>query len=153
MGKRKLRYFVRKNYERKRCLKLKISLPLSLYLTSTVSNVITLHLRTNALPDGWTLSSTPPVSSNGFTLSKLPFLVKVSSDCTWCFIIGMEEVNYRYSQILKSVLLKFTCVDDVVRLLTLLDNSLLCHGNPDTKFSAVREHYKGVFKDKSGEFL
>ena len=114
MGKRKLMFDTRKNYERKKRAErvvvnpeLKISLPLSIYLSNAVSDSNSLRIRlviasTKAIPDGWTLSSQVDVTCS-FTLTKLPFILKVYSDCTWCIVVGTDHVDCQYSEALKNV--------------------------------------------------
>lgn len=78
MGKRKLRFFVTKNYERKKyaarvqpqapsvdestsCLTLTVSIPLSAFTSAPVSSVAQLHARvtaSNSLPQNWVNMST-----------------------------------------------------------------------------------------------
>ena len=114
MGKRKLMFDTRKNYERKKRAErvvvnpeLKISLPLSIYLSNAVSDSNSLRIRlviasTKAIPDGWTLSSQVDVTCS-FTLTKLPFILKVYLDCTWCIVVGTDHVDCQYSEALKNV--------------------------------------------------
>lgn len=168
MGRRKLRFDVRKNSERKWKVErvdinpdLKISLPLSLFFSNTTSGGHNLCIRlertigasAKAIPGGWTLCSSQVDVTCTFTLSKLPFIVKVASDCTWVIVVGTDQIDRQYSQAFKDEVSKFSCVNDVIGLLEVMDNCTLCHGNQDTKFDAIREQYKGVFKDKSGLLL
>ena len=39
----------------------------------------------------------------------------------------------------------------MLRVMTVLDNSTLCVGNPDNKFDHLIEHYKREFTDASGK--
>ena len=43
------------------------------------------------------------------------------------------------------------CVDDVVRLLLDVDESVFCVGNPESKFSQLVDDHKGRFLDRSGK--
>ena len=161
MGRRKLRFDVRKNYARKRKaladanLKLSVSWPLSLYLTNPTTDSDTLRTRiertivnySNVLPDGWAFSTSPGAT---FVLSKHPFVVSVYSDCSWDIAYDNHKIDCHYSEAFGNVVSTITCVNDVVVLLKVLDDCTLCHGNQDDKFDGLTTHYKGVFKDKSG---
>ena len=142
MGERKLRFDTRKNDERKKRAErvvvnpeLKISLPLSIYLSNAVSDSNSLRIRlertviasAKAIPDGWTLSSQVDVTCS-FTLTKLPFILKVYSDCTWCVVVGTDHVDCQYSEALKNVVSTLTCLKDIIDLLQVLNNCSLCCG-------------------------
>ena len=127
MGKRKLRFDTFcKNYERKKRAEwvlvnpeLKISLPLSIYLSNAVSDSNSFCIRlkrtviasAKAIPDGWTLSLQVDVTCS-FTFTKLPFILKVYSDCTWCIVVGTDLVDCQYCEALKNVVSTLTCLKD-----------------------------------------
>ena len=86
------------------------------------------------------------------TFAEVLFLLTISSSYTWVFCIGQKHVNISQCQVLNHISDKLRSTGDVLRVITVLDSSSLCVGNPDTKFSQLIEHYKHGFKDASGNF-
>ena len=121
MGRRKLRFDVRKNYERKRKQQhdsltvLKISLPISMYLSARVADVLCLQRRlaaSNSLPPGWAF--TEDGSSESMILYKLPvfsvsagiaYTLVVDNDLVWKLKIGESAI---LSKLLKDYPVSFS---------------------------------------------
>ena len=190
MGKRKLRFDARKNFERKKYRKIMVSvplevvsvntndaeeselivsLPLSAYTSATLPDATVLHSRvsrSNALPAGWTLACLPASTSYlaTFALCKLQifpplcsahatFMLTVSPSCAWTLCVGQSQIDQQQCRLLGGIAAKLCSVDEVVKLLSALDDSKHCVGNPDTKFIELVPRQKGVFKDQSGKSL
>ena len=85
------------------------------------------HCLRKSIPDGWTLSSHVDVTCS-FTLTKLPFILKVYSDCNWCVVVGTDHVDCQYSEALKNFVSTLTCLKDIIDLLQVLNNCSLCCG-------------------------
>ena len=74
----------------------------------------------------------------------------MSRQCTWTLRVGDHTLNLKYCSLLRDFCDKFTCVDDVVHLSSVLEASKVCSGNKDERFKALSESHKGVFKDRRG---
>jgi len=194
MGRRKLRFDARKNFERKKYSKsseltvsiplvllsvpsddanpseLIVSLPMSAYTSSPVPDASALHSRVSrstTLPAGWTLACLPEASGSNtasLVLCKLQILpplfsadltlmLTVTPDCAWTLSVGRSQINQQQCQLLCGIAAKLCCVDEVVKLLTVLDGSKFCVGNPDAKFMQLIPRQKGSFRDQSGKSL
>ena len=154
MGKRKLRFDQRKNYERnkKRALTLTISLPLFIYKSLPTRSPVTLFTRrknTGSLENGWMMTDAPkdnPASesvSQSCVLYKmtlhnsLPFLlftVTVIGDTTWTLIVCESQVDIRQSSLFSEVPHYVRSVDDVVGLLLMLQ---ILHGEQGGKVFGI----------------
>lgn len=168
MGRRKIKFDLRKNYEialklslplaKLKVLPLHISLPSSVYANAPVSNGKHLgdRLRVNTalLPRGWSVADGVDVahttlykvqcSANGvaFTCS-----VVIHSDLTWTLTMGATIIMP--TQIPKAPS-AFTCLQQVIDLLATVDRSKLCIGNPDEQYSCLL-HHQGNLYDQSGK--
>ena len=187
MGRRKLRFSARKNYERKRYVKhklpvvpeadegevvqdvspvlqevLKVSIPLSLYREAVAPDISTLHSRlqhSGVLPAPWICSMVSGTTlvlnkfgiSSPHTSAEVIFLLTISSNFAWVLCVRQKQVNIRQCQVLSHISDKLCCTGDMLRVMTVLDNSTLCVGNPDNKFDYLIEHYKRGFTDASGK--
>ena len=182
MGRRKLRFYQRKRYERKKFQKLpisihlsdavmayRISLPLrfySGYTTEQLTDIAILNTRLStsaALPTNWL--SIHSVEENKLSVCKLSsstfqraptvfLLVTISADMSWSL-----KVHGRPCQVdVASTLFQFTpsklcTVQHILRLVQLLNDSKVCVGNPDEKYVPLIVHHKGLLKDSSGKQL
>ena len=173
MGKRKLRFDVRKNYERSTCRKrakivqpepapesLVVRLPLLAYTALLVLDLNVLFTRLSGypmIPEGWTTTTVREENNLCELLLRKqlhtghPFIVTVSPDCTWTFSIASTFFNLQRCQHFKQFPDKLSSVDMVIKLLSCLDASTLCIGNPDDKFKSINTRHKGLFKSKSGK--
>ena len=155
---------------------LKISIPLQFYTSSTVPDASKLRARLdmcNLLPKEWVMSShqvseldTPflalyrkvPTLAT-CTLQSVPNSVdlismKIAPDCTWFLSIGTYQLDLTHCQLLEKFLFKkVNSVDLLILLLSQLDCITLCIGNPDEKFTGIRERHKGEFKDQTGTVM
>ena len=165
MGRRKLKYQERKNYERKkhnlhaRILpsKLLVHLPLSAYTSSKVSDVTALHTRleqSKMLPSLWNIlqQSIPPLVLYKIQFNpslpsvKVTFTLTVDCQCFWTLRLEASEIRSEHSQLLSGLSSKINSIDAMIDLLTTLDQSKFCVGNPDSKFTQLIEHHKRSLK-------
>ena len=129
MGKRKLRFDQRKNYERKKArpVTLTISLPLSLYKSLPAVSPATLFSRllsVGSLDSGWTITDPPEDSpsrvvykmSLHHTLPFVLFTVTVNGDCTWTLMVCESQVNTNQSSLFCDVPHYLRSVNDVLGL-------------------------------------
>ena len=147
---------------------LKVSIPLSIYKSSAVPDANTLRARLdmlNMLPEGWVTSfvqvsllHTPffalyrKLSSDNPSVDLIS--VTITPDCTWSLSIGPYQLDLTHCQLLKQFLHnKLNSLDLLVQLLSQLDNITFCIGNPDEKFTVIKERHRGEFKDHSGMLL
>ena len=139
-----------------------VSLPLSSYTSATLPDATVLHSRisrSNALPAGWTLACLPKSTSYlaTFALCKLQIFPPLCMLplCWQCLLVVhghfvLARVRLINTNVSFWVELLPT-VDEVVKLLSTLDDSKHCVGNLDTKFMQLVLRQKGVFKDQSGK--
>ena len=180
MGKRKLRFYQTKNYERKKYgLKVKIPLtllppadlvlhlPITAFLSSEAKNADVLFTRLSAvraLPTGWIIPEHSTRSPNtSFILCKLQqhppaltpsfiFTIVFNAQCKWKLTVGSFEVTGNSSNLLSQVPPVLSNVKAVIELISLLDSSKLCEGNNDDKFIDLM-HNKGTLKDQHGKLV
>ena len=135
MGKRKLRFDQRKNYERKRrinrCITIEpvldsssmtVSLPLSIFTASSTSSLSILSSRlkaTGKLFEGWNISSTVTAENmcTGLSLSKCftqncLFNVMIDANFKWSLFIASHLISVDTSDICKEFP---SCVNTVMQ--------------------------------------
>ena len=163
MGRRKLRFDQRKNFERRkaRAATLTVSIPLHLYKTLPASSTIALLTRlreTGSLTNGWTTTDVPEddPSCVMFKMSfhkKLPiilFTLTINHDSTWTLMVCDSKVDTDRCSLFTDVPPYLRSVADVLDLLLKLDTSKFCTGNKETRFLELATASGGVFKDKRG---
>lgn len=167
MGKRKLRFDVRKNYERKkRCKVIMSSQPLSPLAVMMPVNQCDVHglhmLCQDKLPAGWIATCVSTSTSDDslaiYKLQNQPstasvniaYMVTICPDCTWTVCVESKMIDISQSGMLNSFVHRINNVDDLVQLLIMIDCSRHCIGNPDDKFSDLVIAHKGSFKNQQG---
>lgn len=174
MGKRKIRFDARKNYERKKHARaraitqpqhdteLVVTLPRSAYTTAAVAEVAALQSRltiSHTLPNDWisTLLSSNDLALYKLTVSpplmsaKVQYMLTISNDLSWVLCIGQKEIKRSECQMLQDVGHLLSSVEEVISLLVAIDNSKICVGNPDEKFNLLNDRHKGIFRGQSGK--
>ena len=172
-GKRKLRFDIRKNNERKKrlckaaaCISaipgdLYVKLPISIYHSGRVRSVSALYERLrkrDILEHGWTCSF---ASCSSLVILKLScpnlslapnmlFTVIISKDFTWSVRRGDHAIPNNCSSF-HGISHELQNVDDVIGFLNLLDQCKFCTGNDDAKFLELAAMRQGKFMDQSGE--
>ena len=169
LTKRKLRFDVRKKYERKRQ---QVSLANEVnavqpvicpLLAATINpcDVNTLQpLSHDELPSGWTSTCiSSHTNEESLALYKLQlqqplasvnvaYMVTVSSDSSWIVYIGYKIINIPQCSRLNTFPEVISNVDELIHLLLVIDGSKHCTGNPDDKFSDLVVSHKGNFKNQ-----
>ena len=123
---------------------------LSAYTSTMVSDAAVLHTKLqNVLPSTWCMSFLPGVSPVQSTLAlyklmavpqsltaDVMFMLSIAHDCSWTL---SAAVNVEHCRRLSGVPSRFSCADEleVSKLLSALDGSSLCIGNPDVKFMGL----------------
>ena len=167
MGKRKLKFDVRKNHDK--TLKVSIpldkldvlpfhlSLPASVYTNAPVSNGKHLGDRlkvTPLLPRGWSVAGN--ADTDHTTIYKvqcsasgapLTCSVVIHNDLTWTLTMGSTTIIPAKIPTAPSM---FTCLQQVVDLILTANTSKLCIGNPDEQYSCLT-HHQGNLCDQSGK--
>lgn len=177
MGRRKLRFDVRKNYERRKyglrvripmkLLKpsqLMVKVPISAYLAATVPDTILLRsrlLKSNLIPSGWSVLEDGSQSllvlyklqqsSPMLVAPSVTFSLSIDVQCTWMLRLGESEISQEKCPLLRRFPSIFRCAEDVVQLLLQLDESEFCVGNPDGRFSELVDNHKGKFMNQCGK--
>ncbi len=204
MGKRKLKFAPRKNWERKKydvttlpvrislsdvtmfrisialpllcsndkdehsltprsSTELKVSLPLSYFtclslptLSALRSRIMTVPL----LPAGWVdaTQSEGELALCCFSHSATPtpsirFTITIKEDFTWTIFFHAQRVETDSSLVLQDVPPILNSSDDVACLITVIDSSKLCVGNPDGRFIPLLHQRGGNFKDRCGMYV
>ena len=169
MGRRKLRFDVQKNSERRRRLckavtcaltipnVFSIRLPIATaYLPSRVSSLGMLHERVTklrALPAGWTSS----IISGQLVLVKfwsgqvptVLYMVTIMDDFAWTVRRGENMVSKK-GDVFTGAPCLLQSVESITDVLSRLDHCKLCIGNSDEKFSDLIAWRGGTFMDQSG---
>ena len=178
MGKRKLRFAVQKNYERKKyfnlkvrvpleCITvLKVSLPLDVYTHAPATNGDILHARLirHQLPTQWSLvtadtsvalTATDIPSFTLYTVKciKPPYAAEVTFSLTiqsdLAWKLILGSLPIQISQLKIATPPRLLNVSAVLSLLTTLDSLKLCIGNPEEEYLDVIAK-KGPLMDKTG---
>ena len=171
MGKRKLRFDVRKNYERKKQCTDNSTVSTSSMPTSSqlaITNECHVHgmysLSHDKLPPGWASTCISSVTNeDSLALYKLQlqqplasvniaYMVTVSPHCTWTVCVGNKIIDIRGCTRLNSFAETINDVGELVQVLLVIDGSKHCAGNPDEKFSDLVTSHKGIFKNQQGYF-
>lgn len=144
-----------------------VQFPLSAFSSSAISDMASLYSRLangTALPNNWSLSlvqSHMSPSSPLLAVSKLQvtpplylcatntFMLTVSCD-TWTLCVGSKFVNKEHCKLLLGFPAALHSVDDVLKIVSSLENSKFCNGNPDNKFNSLSQRHGGLFKDYHG---
>ena len=87
----------------------------------------------------------PPLMSADFS-----FMITISTEGTWVLSLGKSQFNLSDCQLLKELPTRLLSVADVLKVLSVLNNSRFCIGNSDTKFSPLSERHDGKFKNHAG---
>ena len=81
----------------------------------------------------------------------IPFVLTLNRQCTWTLSVGRSEINPQRCHLLTGIATKLQSVDDLLKLLSVLDASRICVGNADTKFEGLASQRKGSFSDQLGK--
>ena len=143
-----------------------IQIPISIYTASPVCDASHLQKRLMScasLPEGWTWSLLisdlhPPVFSLTYNLpcngSQVAVTLVVKQNCQWLLHLNSSEVDLSFCQLLKRYLSSpLNCIDLLHFLMSCLQKSNICLGNPDEKFLPVQQRHSGTFSGKSGRLF
>ncbi len=135
-------------------------IPLTSYTPPDIHALHERLIESRCLPVGWTCSA---ASATSLALCKLSFLqsmgsadvvymVTISSDFSWRVRIGQKYVPFHETEsgLLHNAPHSLNSLKGVVEVLTLLDGSKFCVGNPEEKFFKLIEKRNGKFMDQSG---
>lgn len=139
---------------------LTLSLPISAFVTAPVTDLYHLNTRLSmqSLPDGWIRHMN--ASHNGLIFSSLSidsfallpittFIVKIDCDLKWSLSYnGIKVKNQQLSSFSGSQQIK--CLNDVLLLLTSIQASRICCGNPVEEFKQLLDDRGGELKDSEG---
>ena len=175
VGRRKLRFDLRKNYERKRwptqprlsadapattsSSELVVQVQLSAYTSSMLPDASALCQRltqSGKIPLNWMQLNTDHNPDGCLILYKVHYTphnqssfnltLTIDSQCFWKMKLDSTELL----SALHSVGERLDSVDAVVMLLSALNECKFCIGNDDSKFIISSDRRKGTFKDQSG---
>ena len=144
MGKRKLLFSHRKNYERQ-----KYDRKRQLY-NSLVKGSI-------SLPQGWTnLNKEGEIALCKFNKCattgclEVTHSLQVSSDLTWQSCIHGHPVTRENCSLLSHLPSMLTSYAMFTTLIDIFETSKICQGNPDHRFIPLQKERQEIFKDASG---
>ena len=169
MGKRKLRFDVRKNNERKKLCNSNFRSTPSICMPVNssplpITNVQGLYRASyDKLPPGWTSTCvTSATNEDTLALYKLQlqqpplapvsitYMVTVLPNWTWSACVQNKIVDTRGCSRLNSFAETINNVSELIQLLSAIDGSKHCAGNPDEKFNDLVASHKGIFKNQQG---
>ena len=140
-----------------------VSLPLAIYRTACVTQVSQLQARLTkvSLPPNWVELRQQEMSSRLTTMTLVnfrpqtifttaSFVVNIHEHLTWTLQCYNSPIETDQCQAIANVPQKLLCVSDVVDLLTTVQSSTLCCGNPAEEFRGLVELHDGTFKDPTG---
>ena len=145
-------------------LTLKVSLPINVFIQSKVSDPKNLLKRfcqmPNTLwPNGWCIEEITEITSSSRTTAvgavKKSFdfgIIRLSlvPDGSWTIQVDANVLQLPREGMFLPALQRILSISVLLSLLKKLDSCILCPGNPDDKFHAVRDRRKGKFSDVSG---
>ena len=149
MGGRKRCLSYRKYTERKvarTSAPLPVSLPLSSYTDAPLNSIEVLHARlsTLPLPPSWVINNAAkaPITlcklriSSGNLLPRADVVVTITinPDNPWTVAFIHDSVNPSNCSLLSTVHSTLSSITSVQRVLSLIDSSRICQGNPDSSF-------------------
>ncbi len=143
---------------------LHVSIPLSACLNVPVTGLTCLkrHLHGHSLPSGWTEhshSTTDEASTLVFTklAINLPllsasatFVVRVDEDLRWTLSCHGTLVEVEQCKVLDTVQRQLCSAGAVIDLLSTLQASTICRGNPVVDFQQLVDAKGGEFQDSTG---
>ena len=176
MGKRKLKFDVRKNSEKKnryrRALNFAlaapdctvVSIPFRYTLSCKLLSVESLHERMvtlHKLPAGWTSSIICRSEGNIMAVSKLSVVssaveavvITIFPDFTWTIQKGQKQIPVLQTALLGAIPSTLQSVREVTQVLSLVDASKCCKGNDDAQFLDLAAWREGKFMNYSGTQL
>ena len=132
-------------------VQLTVNIPLSIYTSLSTCDSIQLRARltgSQLIPDSWTLSQ----SSFVLTMAHMSILYTITVACnrSWSLSVGIRQIDPSRCNLLISVPLILTCVDHIVNLMKILDQSKICSGNCEPRFLTLLGRHKGLFKNRNG---
>lgn len=146
-----------------------VQLPLSSFSSAVLPDATSLYNRLTkhfSLPNGWNLSLIRSVSSTSpfLVVNKLQvtppdyccasqlFMLTIAPDSTWTVCVGSKQVNTDQCNLFSRFSSKLHTAG-VVEIVSALEDSKFCVGNPDKKFTHLSERHGGVFMDYHGNIL
>jgi hypothetical protein len=73
--------------------------------------------------------------------TSLDLIITITPDFVWSMSIGSTQLCKDQCHLLKNFPPKLNNVTVVLKMLSCLDNSTLCKGNPDKKFEEILQRY------------
>ena len=145
-----------------------VKLPISAYTSQPLHSNAILHSRLeqqDCLPEMWNMSLvySPTSSAPYLSLYKLQvlpplycctstFMITIAPDASWTLCVGKSMITRaERCDVLRTCPEKLCSMDDVVGLVSCLEGSKLCEGNPDEKFKNVLCHRGGMIMDQTGK--
>ncbi|SMN02646.1 hypothetical protein SPONN_1546 [uncultured Candidatus Thioglobus sp.] len=166
MGRKKFRFVVRKNEERKKytaATSLAISIPKTKLPAQSLSSLECQLCTLKVLPSSWTLTtSTDEGGMKKVVLCSLEtardppivrYSVTIREDFTWVFSAYGYHVLSQFCRMFSNFPVLLQSVDEVVQVVSVTDVCKVCEGNADAIFLEVAKRRDGVFKDHSGKTI
>ena len=85
------------------------------------------------------------------TLESVAVILRVQSHCSWMLSVGGSELTPHNCQLVAGLDSTSRSVVAVEELLSILDSSVFCVGNPVEKFKWLIDHHNDGFKDQTGK--
>ena len=129
---------------------LTISLPIESYLGGHVQSSVALvhHLTSQSLMPSWIVASMDPLTlcylrvqkQGQSSMADVTITVSISCELKWAVVFSGKELTLTNCPLLCEMPHELTSVNAVLGVISLLNTTKLCAGNPDEKFHKLWHH-------------
>ena len=140
-----------------------ISLPLASYINGCIQSSESLYLRLCSLPlpSSWHIASRTPLTLCKLRLHQTEqasradtiFTFRISSELKWTLSFLNQTLSAAGCPLLAEVPQFLTSVVAVRKLMMLLDSTMVCTGNPDSKFLDLVQHRALTLHGSASEYF
>ncbi len=145
-------------------VELVVSLPISFFSALTPADLGELHsrlIRLRALPSGWcdTTAGTEQITfcrivrSLAAALPRVDVTLVVEANLAWKVYFHDQRLEVDHCPTLAGMPPTVRSPADVANLLSVVDNSQVCIGNPDEKFLPIVQRHQGQLLDPTGKLV
>ncbi len=130
---------------------LTVTLPIASYVGSRVDSAKKLGARLGSsltLPQSWMVTSKEPLNlcklrvqvEGQVTRPEISMVISIQDDLRWTLFVSGKQLSSQNCPLLDALPIKLTSVNAVSEMMSLIDSSKFCAGNPEKKFLNVWHH-------------